>query len=210
MHYLKRSLQWLALAFSGVACVACSTQAAPTPVPAPSPTTAAIIIPPTTMLSPTPPPQATSAASVTAPTNTPLQAAATLTPEPTIYLWPSYIPTGMQPAPEESRVSGENELGDSDLGFYLITLNGNGNKLAIGGGGLPDVLPLAGDTRPIQAGTRKGTLITSSDQREIVIDVARGTLFVYSKGLSEEELLRVAASLQPIDARALRTLAAPK
>jgi hypothetical protein len=116
----------------------------------------------------------------------------------------------MQPAPEESRVSGENELGDNDLGFYLITLNGNGNKLAIGGGGLQDVLPLTGDTRPIQAGTRKGTLITSSDQREVVLDVARGKLFVYSKGLAEEELLRVAASLQPIDVHTLRALAAPK
>lgn len=210
MHYLNHSLRWLALMFSGVACVACGTQAASAPVPTPSPTIAAIIIPATPVLSPTPPPQPTSVPPAAAPTNTPPHAATTLTPEPTIYLWPSYLPTGMQPAPEESRVSGENELGDNDLGFYLITLNGNGNKLAIGGGGLQDVLPLTGDMRPIQAGTRKGTLITNSDQREVVLDVARGKLFVYSKGLAEEELLRVAASLQPIDVHTLRALAAPK
>ena len=116
----------------------------------------------------------------------------------------------MQPAAQESRVSAENELGEGDLGFYLITLNGGGKKLAIGGGGLRDALPLSGDTRAITAGGRAGRLIGNGEQREIIFDVARGKLFVYGFGVSEDELLRVAESLQPIDVRALRALAAPK
>ena len=38
----------------------------------------------------------------------------------------------------------------------------------------------------------------------MVFDVPKGSLFVYSSGLSEEELLRVADSLGPIDLLELR------
>lgn len=183
------------------ACVACG--AAPAPAsPSPSPTIAAA--PAAPALSPT---VAAAATPAVVPATSP---AATAPAEPSIYLWPSYLPEGMQPAPQESRVSGESELGEGDIGFYLITLNGGGKKLAIGGGGLRDALPLTGDTRAITSGGRAGKLISNGEQREIVFEVPRGTLFVYSLGLSEDELLRVAGSLQPIDVRALRALAAPK
>jgi hypothetical protein len=116
----------------------------------------------------------------------------------------------MRPSPAESRVAREGDLGANGFGFYIVTLNSGQQKLAIGGGDIENVLPLAGDERRISAGTRAGKLITSGDQREIVFDVARGKLFVYSSGLSEDELLKVAASLQPIDVQALRDLVGVK
>lgn len=184
-------------------CAACGAQPAPTPgTPRPpSPTIAAVVIPPTPLRSPTPARRPTLApATPTAPRATPA-------PEPTIYLWPSYLPAGMQPAPQESRVSREGELGVGELGFYIITLNSGAQKLTIGGGGLSAALPLAGSERSLTIGGRTGTLITNGEQREIIFDQARGLLFVYSFGLSEEELLRVAESLQPIDVGRLRELA---
>jgi hypothetical protein len=210
---MQRTVFWRTLGAFWLAffCAACGSEpvAAPTAT-APSPTIAAAVIPPTPVLSPTPPRQPTAAPA--APTSpAPAQpAAGSPAPEQTIYLWPSELPAGMQPDPAESRVSRENELGEGDLGFYLITLNGGGKKLVIGGGGLSAALPLSGEKRAVTAGTRTGTLITNGEQREIVFDVARGLLFVYSLGLSEDELLRVAASLQPADVNTLRALAAPK
>jgi hypothetical protein len=146
------------------------------------------------------------------PTSAPAAAGQTAAPapEPSIYLWPTYLPAGMQPSPAESRVVAEGETGANDLGFYVITLNAGQQKLTIGGGGLEDVLPLVGDERRVTAGTRAGRLITIGDRREIVFDMARGKLFIYSAGLSEEELLKVAASLQPIDVQVLRDLVAAK
>jgi hypothetical protein len=127
--------------------------------------------------------------------------------EPSIYLWPTYLPPNMRPSPTESRVSSAGQTGEAGLGFYIITLNNGPQKLAIGGGDLSDVLPLSGDQRPITAGTRVGTLITAGDQREIVFNMARGKLFLYSAGLDEQELLKIAESLQPIDVKNLRDLA---
>lgn len=127
--------------------------------------------------------------------------------EPSIYLWPTYLPQNMRPAPAESRVASPSQIGDAGMGFYLITLNNGPQKLSIGGGDLPEVLPLSGDQRAITAGTRAGTLITSGDRREIVFNMARGKLFVYSAGLDEQELLKIAESLQPIDVKSLRELA---
>ena len=127
--------------------------------------------------------------------------------EPSIYLWPTYLPPNMRPSPAESRVSSEGQTGEAGLGFYIITLNDGERKLSIGGGDISNVLPLDGDRRPVTAGARSGTLITSDDRREIVFDMARGKLFVYSAGLSEDELLKVAASLQPIDVKTLREMA---
>ena len=130
-----------------------------------------------------------------------------LVAEPSIYLWPTYLPPDMRPSPTESRVSGDGQTGEAGLGFYIITLNNGSQKLAIGGGDLSDVLPLSGDQRPITAGTRAGTLTTSGDRREIVFNMARGKLFLYSSGLDEQELLKIAESLQPIDVKNLRDLA---
>jgi hypothetical protein len=114
----------------------------------------------------------------------------------------------MRPSPNESRVASEGQTGVAGLGFYIFTLNSGQQKLSIGGGDLSDVLPLSGEQRSITAGARSGTLITSGDRREIVFDIARGKLFIYSAGLSEDELLKVAESLQPIDVKALRELIA--
>jgi len=136
----------------------------------------------------------------------PAQPSAGVAAEPSIYLWPSYLPPNMRPSPTESRVASEGQTGEAGLGFYIITLNAGQQKLSIGGGDISDVLPLSGEQRPITAGTRSGTLITSGDRREIVFDIARGKLFVYSAGLSEQELLKVAESLQPIDVKTLREL----
>ena len=130
--------------------------------------------------------------------------------EPSIYLWPTYLPPNMHPSPTESRVASDGQTGEAGLGFYIITLNNGPQKLSIGGGDLSDVLPLGGDQRPITAGGRAGTLITSGDQREIVFNMARGKLFVYSAGLDEQELLKVAESLQPIDVARLRALVGAK
>jgi hypothetical protein len=127
--------------------------------------------------------------------------------EPSIYLWPTYLPPNMQPSPTESRVASEGQTGETGLGFYIITLNNGPQKLSIGGGDLSDVLPLSGDQRSITAGTRSGTLITSGDRREIIFNMARGRLFLYSAGLDEQELLKIAESLQPIDVKTLRQLA---
>ena len=127
--------------------------------------------------------------------------------EPSIYLWPTYLPPNMLPSPTESRVASEGQTGEAGLGFYIITLNNGSQKLSIGGGDLSDVLPLSGDQRSITAGTRAGTLITSGDRREIIFNMARGKLFLYSTGLDEQELLKIAESLQPIDVKTLRDLA---
>jgi hypothetical protein len=126
--------------------------------------------------------------------------------EPSIYLWPTYLPPNMRPAPAESRVASAGQVGDAGMGFYLITLNNGPQKLTVGGGDLSDVLPLSGDQRPVTAGTRAGTLITSGDRHEIVFNMARGKLFLYSAGLDEQELLKIAESLQPIDVQTLRDL----
>jgi len=126
--------------------------------------------------------------------------------EPSIYLWPTYLPPNMHPSPTESRVASAGQIGEAGMGFYIITLNNGQQKLSIGGGDLSDVLPLNGDQRAITAGARAGTLITSGDRREIVFNMARGKLFLYSTGLEEQELLKIAESLQPIDVKTLRDL----
>ncbi len=113
----------------------------------------------------------------------------------------------MRPSPTESRVANEGQTGEAGLGFYIITLNNGPQKLSIGGGDLSDVLPLSGDQRSITAGARTGTLITSGDRREIVLNMARGKMFLYSAGIDEQELLKIAESLQPIDVKTLRDLA---
>ena len=207
MHDKKQIARLVGGALALLACAACGGQpSAPTAAPAPSPTIAAVAIAATAEPAATQP-----GAAPAAPTNTPPPEPAAGAPaaEATIYLWPTSLPGGLAPAPKESRVSAENELGDQELGFYLITLNGDGRKLAIGGGGLREALPLTGETRELTLGGRAAKLITNDDQRELIFEVARGKLFIYSFGLSEQELLRVGESLQPIDVRSLRALIAP-
>jgi hypothetical protein len=57
-------------------------------------------------------------------------------------------------------------------------------------------------------GSREATLTTNGEQRQVVFAATSGSLFVYSSQLSEEELLRVAGSLQPIEVQDLRALVA--
>jgi hypothetical protein len=213
---LRITLVALSLALlAGCAGQGTGTPAAPD---APSPTIAAAVIQPAPAR-PTPTiaaigGQPTSAPAIeVAPANpaagTTAQAGAPA-PEPSIYLWPTYLPPNMQPSPAESRVASAGQIGDAGMGFYLITLNNGPQKLSIGGGDLPDVLPLSGDQRAITAGSRSGTLISTGDRREIVFNMARGKLFLYSAGLDEQELIKVAESLQPIDVKNLRDLAGAK
>jgi len=146
-----------------------------------------------------PQPNPTAAPSASQPT-----AASQAAAEPSAYLWPSYLPANMSVSPPESRVASAHEVDASGLGFFVIVLNGKNQKLSIGGGNIKDTIPITGQERNITAGSRSGRLITNATQREIVFDVTRGKLFIYSVGISEEELLKVAGSLEPIDAQALR------
>jgi hypothetical protein len=204
LTHIRISLAALALLLAG-----CAGQGASAPPGAPSPTIAVAGAQPAAAR-PTPTPAAVGGQPTAAPAiqAAPAQSGSGQVAEPSIYLWPSYLPPNMRPSPNESRVASEGQTGEAGLGFYIITLNAGQQKLSIGGGDLSDVLPLSGEQRPITAGARSGTLITSGDRREIIFDIARGKLFVYSAGLSEAELLKVAESLQPIDVKALRELIA--
>jgi len=180
---------------------------APPSLAAPSPTIAAAAMQPAPA-QPTPTVAAIGGQPIamTAIQAAPANPAAAPAAEPSIYLWPTYLPPNMRPSPTESRVASAGQTGEAGLGFYIITLNNGPQKLSIGGGDLSEVLPLSGDQRSITAGTRAGTLITTGDRREIVFNMARGKLFLYSAGLDEQELLKIAESLQPIDVKTLRAL----
>jgi hypothetical protein len=187
-------------------CAGCGAENLAAPTAAPSPPIAAA---PAIEPSPTLPPafaETSPSPSVAPALPAPVGTASANTAQP-LFLWPAYIPAGMLPSLAESQVSGESQIGPNDQGFYVITLNDGPKKLAIGGGDLGEALPLVGDERRITAGERTGKLITSGNQREIIFDVPSGILFVYSSELSEEELLKVAASLRPIELQALRDLA---
>ncbi len=201
------SLRIILAALALLALAGCANQNTTAQPSAPTPTIAAAQVQPAPAR-----PSPTIAAIGGRPTATPAIQAAPANPagapaaEPSIYLWPTYLPPNMHPSPTESRVASDGQTGEAGLGFYIITLNNGPQKLSIGGGDLSDVLPLTGDQRTITAGARAGTLITSGDRREIVFNIARGKLFLYSAGLDEQELLKIAASLQPIDVKTLRDL----
>jgi hypothetical protein len=195
-----------------VVCAGCASEQA-LPAATPSPT---IAVP----ARPSPPPAAASTQAPAAtrpatmrpaatgePTPTPpaiAQSTASLaTPEPFVYLWPAYVPADMRVSPGESRVAHEGEIGQNGLGFFIVTFTSGSGKLVVGGGAT-DTLPLAGDQRRIVVGGRAATLTTSGAGRQVAFDVPKGSLFVYSSNLSEEELLRVAGSLQPIDLTDMR------
>jgi hypothetical protein len=190
-----------ALALLPIAGCAGQGARAPAQPAAPSPTIAVAQVQPAPAR-PTP----TIAAIGGQPTAAPAQPAAAPAAEPSIYLWPTYLPPNMRPSPTESRVASAGQTGETGLGFYIITLNNGQQKLSIGGGDLSDVLPLSGDQRSVTAGPRAGTLITNGERREIVFNMARGKLFLYSAGIDEQELFKIAESLQPIDVKTLRDL----
>jgi hypothetical protein len=193
-------------------CAGCAGQATPAPPDRiiPSPTIAIATTAVKTAPSPQPPVVALQPVAPRANVASQPTAASARAAEPSIYLWPTYLPPGMRPSPTESRVSSESQAGPSGMGFYVVTLNTDAQKLSIGGGDIQDVLPLNGEEKPVTAGTRAGKLISSGERREIVLDVPRGKLFLYSSGLSEDELIKVAESLQPIDVRVLREMAGVK
>jgi hypothetical protein len=146
---------------------------------------------------PTATPPAFSQPTTAPPAGTPAQL------EPFAYLWPAYVPDGMQISPKESRVAREGEIGQNGQGFFVVTFASGTGRLVIGGGAT-DALPLAGEKRAIKIAGRAATLTTSDQQRQVSFDMPKGSLFVYSSVLSEDELLRVAGSLQPIDLSDLR------
>jgi hypothetical protein len=189
----------LAAALAG--CGATNNADVPTP-PRPSPTIAAVIPNP----APAPQPAQASPTAASAPTATPgAIAAVTVAPGAFPYLWPAYLPQGMQVSPSESRVMGENEIGRDNLGFYLLTFTGDDDKRKIVvGGGSVEPLSLSGDKKSVTVADRKGTLITSGEQRLILLDSDKGTLFVFGGGVSEQDLLLVADSLLPVDVRDMR------
>ena len=121
------------------------------------------------------------------------------------YFWPAYIPEGMQIAAQESRVAGENEIGRDNLGFFLLTFSGEGGKRKLSlGGGAVEAFQLQGERKQVQLGSRSATLVTLGEQHLILLEVPVGTLFVLGAGLSEDEVVKVAASLEPTDVRAIR------
>jgi hypothetical protein len=201
-------------------CTACGAASAPPPPAAPSPTIAAAMRAPAPAspqrARPSPSPANQAMQPTNAPAEQPTSALVQPAPatdqapaaEPSIYLWPAELPPDLKVSPKESRVAGDGEVGPNGLGFYIVTLNAGDKKMVIGGGDLGEALPLLGEERPVTVGQRTGKLITKDQQRELVLDISRGKLFLYSLGFGEDELLRAAASLQPIDVRALRKLAA--
>jgi hypothetical protein len=146
------------------------------------------------------PTQPLQAGQSSAPTSQPPQTTSSL------YVWPTYLPDGMRLSPPESHVASTGEAAISHIGYYVLTLNGKAQKLFISGGDIKDTIPITGDKRDITIGERTGTLISNGIYREIVFNVAPGKLFVYSTGLSEEELLKVVGSFKAVDLPTLRGL----
>lgn len=183
----------------------CGDQPAPPAALQPSPTIAAAALQPRPAFTPSPAPAglvslppSTSPAPAGAQSPSPVQA------EPFVYLWPAYLPEGMQISPKESRVAQEGQIGAEGLGFFIVTFKAGARKLVVGGGGLADALPLTGESQNMTIGSQQAILTTNGEQRQLVFAVPRGTLFVYGAGLTEQELLRVAESLAPIDVRLVR------
>jgi hypothetical protein len=197
----------LALALTLAGCAdtsATPTAAAPSPTiaaPPPRPSATAAVAGGATRAPATAQPTATPPV-FAAPTAAP-QAGTPTTLEPFVYLWPAYLPDGWQLASSESRVPHEGEIGQNGLGFFVVTFASGAGRLVIGGGAT-DALPLTGDERRVEVGGRAAILMTNDPQRQVTFQVPKGSLFVYSSSLSEEELLRVAGALQPIDLTELR------
>lgn len=207
---LRRNLQWAVLL--AALCAGCGARPAAEAVP-PSPTIAAMAQQPTAAPPAPAPSRAASPQAATAPplplaTGTPAPGAtAEAAPEsddvPFAYLWPEHIPAGMTPAPAESRIARDGELGPGDIGFFVVTFNGGDRKLVVGGGAA-EPFPITGRISTLALGERGARLVTSEGQRQLVISGTQGALFVYGVGIAEDELVQVAESLRPIDVAELR------
>lgn len=189
-------------------CTACGGAQNPTPPDTrPSPTIAALVPSPQPAPAPAPAPAIRPSATAQAVAPSPAQPALAPSPVPGafVYLWPAYVPQGMELSPPESRVPGENQVGRDAEGFYVVTFNGNAQKLIIGGGST-EPLALEGEEKELKLQTGEATLITSGDQRELLFKTEQGTgsLFIFSVGISEAELILVGESLLPIDLQDMR------
>jgi hypothetical protein len=208
-----RTICWRNLSALALALIlyGCGGQVAEPPT-LPSPTLAAPLVRPSPTLGvpvtaaarpPATHPPVVQPAPATPLAGSPAQPAPTAPAAPFAYLWPAYLPANMQISPVESRVPREGEVGQNDLGFFIVTFTDGAVKLVIGGGAT-ETLPLTGEQRRMTVGGRPATLTTNGSQHQVVFDVPKGSLFVYSSSLSEDELLRVADSLKPIDLLELR------
>lgn len=207
-YLLRGGLVGLVVMLIGAGCGAPPEQSA---LVAPSPTIAVLISEPVGTLvaldSPVAAPMATTAASA-APVAPTVPAGQASLEEGDVslfaYQWPDYLPAGMAPAPVESRIAREGEIGDGGVGFYLVTFNNGPQKLVIGGGAV-EPFSLSGPIERVRLGARGARIVTQENQILAVIDDgAPGTLFVFGVGLERAELLRVTESLTPIDVRDLR------
>ena len=157
----------------------------------PSPTIAAVVLAP----APAPAPRPTA-------TPRPVQPIATANPAVFNYFWPAYLPQGMQPAPKESRIAGDNEVGSNAPGFYLVTFNADsGKRKIILGGGAVEPFALSGETKQLEIDGRAAKLTTNGEQRLLLITTGagQGALFLFGIGVGEADLLQAADSLLPID-----------
>jgi hypothetical protein len=110
----------------------------------------------------------------------------------------------MRPSPDETRIARETEVGDGDIGFYLVTFNSDAGKIVVGGGAV-EPFSLSGPIERINLGSYPARVVTQGEQTLIVIDDgAPGSLFVFGAGVARDDLVRVAASLEPIDPREMR------
>jgi hypothetical protein len=218
---MNSSFCWRGALLAALLCAGCGRQpqAAPTTgaetpaavvattAPSPAPALGAAPLPVETATQPAPlaataAPAGTqpSASSPEAPTSLPVSP---LAEAPFTYLWPAYLPEDLRPAPAESRIARDGELGAEEIGFYIVTFSGEGRKLILGGGAA-EAIPLTGRISTVLIGEQGARLITSGEQRQLLITGYQGSLFVHGIGISEEELTRVAESLRPLDVREMR------
>jgi hypothetical protein len=208
-HY-RPTARCTAIVLMAFFCGACGG-APPAPADArPSPTIAAFIPTPTTIGPIEAPAPAPTITPLSAPTPAPPRidagAATTGDETPFAYLWPEYLPAGMQLAPAESRIAREGEIGAGEIGFFILTFNAEDRKLVIGGGAA-DPFALSGQIQAISIAGRSARLVESGEQRQIVFEGVQGSLFVLGVGLSLDDLQQVAGALTPIDVGTLRARA---
>lgn len=197
------------MAIAGITwlCVGCSTAEVQQPPAAITPTaTLAVAAIPTPATLPTPDIEPIPTITPTPPPSPTPDLAALIDDEeePFEYQWPAYQPEGFTLAPNESRVARDEEVQFGGVGFFVITFNATEQKLVVGGGST-EALPLQGDEQVVAIGEREAQLTTSGNQRQIQFNQSDSSLFVYGFGVSEDELLRVAESLEPISVTDLRT-----
>ncbi|HMO59818.1 MAG TPA: hypothetical protein PKA05_09750 [Roseiflexaceae bacterium] len=124
------------------------------------------------------------------------------------YLWPEFLPEGMQLSSGETRVAQEGEIGAGEIGFFVLTFQDGGRKLVVGGGAT-DAIPLSGRIESLMIGNRPARRVSGDIGEMIVFERVQGTLFVFGIGMTRDELEQVAASLTPIDIRELREKVVP-